>query len=384
MIFDFLQPIDAGLLEFIEAGSAQALGHKVVFHTEGEFPELKGVAIAIIGVLENRGAADKKEHHIHLNYVRKEFYSLYPGNWHKPVVDLGNIPAGESQQDTYFALKSIAEELIKQNILPVVIGGSQDLSYALYRAYDKLEQMVNFAAIDSRFDFGSQEDELSASSYLTRMIVDEPNNLFNYSNLGYQTYYNSQEEIDLVEKLYFDAFRLGEVCGNPTIAEPVFRDADIVSVDLSAVKSSDSGNIVKFIPNGFDGKEICTLARYAGISDKVTSFGIFNHDDTRQEAPLIAQIMWYFIEGVHYRSNEYPFGSKENYLKYIVPLEDEELIFYKSDKTDRWWIEVPFVSDFSNKLKRNTLLPCNYQDYLSATNSEYPERLWKAQRKNII
>lgn len=384
MIFDFLQPIDAGLLEFIEGGSPQALGHKVVFHTEGEFPELEGAAVAIIGVLENRGASDKKDHHIHLNYVRKEFYSLYPGNWHKAVVDLGNIPAGESQQDTYFALKSIAEELIKQNILPVVIGGSQDLSYALYRAYDRLEQMVNFVAIDSKFDFGSQEDEISATSYLTRMIVDEPNNLFNYSNLGYQTYYNSQEEIDLVEKLYFDAFRLGEVCGNPTIAEPVFRDADIVSVDLASVKSSDSGNIVKFIPNGFDGKEICTLARYAGISDKVTSFGIFNHDDTRQEAPLIAQIMWYFIEGVHYRSNEYPFGSKENYIKYIVPLEDEELIFYKSDKTDRWWIEVPFVSDFSNKLKRNTLLPCNYQDYLSACNSEYPERLWKAQRKNII
>jgi hypothetical protein len=35
----------------------------------------------------------------------------------------------------------------------------------------------------------------------------------------------------------------------------------------------------------------------------------------------------------------YPFGSKENYLKYIVPLEDEEH-FYKSDKTDRWWIEI--------------------------------------------
>ena len=384
MAFDFLQPLDAGLLEFIAGGSAQALGNKAVFHTEGNFPELESVKIAIIGVLENRGAGEKKEHHIHLNYIRKEFYSLFPGNWDKIIADLGNIPAGDTQQDTYFALKTIVEELVKSNIIPVVIGGSQDLSYAMYRAYDKLEQMVNFAAIDSRFDFGKQDDELSATSYLTRMIVDEPNNLFNYSNLGYQTYYNSQEEIDLVEKLYFDAYRLGEVCGNPAIAEPVFRDADIVSVDMTAVKSSDSGNIVKFIPNGFDGKEICTLARYAGISDKVSSFGIFNHDDSRQEAALIAQIVWYFIEGAHYRSNEYPFGSKDNYLKYIVPMEDEELIFYKSDRTERWWIEVPFVSGLSNKLKRNTLLPCNHEDYISACNNEYPERLWKAQRKNII
>lgn len=384
MVFDFLQPLDSALLEFISEGSAQALGHKTDFHADGRFPELENAKIAIIGVLDDRGSGNKREHHVHLNYIRKELYSLFPGNWDKPVVDLGNIPAGNSQQDTYFALRSIVEELVKNKILPVVIGGSQDLSYAMYRAYDKLEQMVNFVSIDGKFDFGKQDEELSAASYLTRMIVDEPNNLFNYSNLGYQTYYNSQEEIDLVEKLYFDAYRLGEVCGNPVIAEPVFRDADIVSVDMTAVKSSDSGNIVKFIPNGFDGKEICTLARYAGISDKVTAFGVFNHEDSRQEAALVAQIVWYFIEGVHYRSNEYPFGSKEHYIKYIVPTEDEELVFYKSDKTDRWWIEVPFVSNLSNKLKRNTLLPCNYQDYISACNNEYPERLWKAQRKNII
>ncbi|MNK01382.1 Formimidoylglutamase [compost metagenome] len=384
MVFDFLQPLETDLLEFIAEGSPQALGDKVSFHTSEQFPELENAVIAIVGVLDNRGANEKRDHHIRLNYIRKEFYSLYPGNWDKPIVDLGNIPAGDTQQDTYFALKSIAGELIKNGVIPIIIGGSQDLSYALYRSYDKLEQMVNFVAIDSKFDFGKQDEPLSAKSYLTRMIVDEPNNLFNYSNLGYQTYYNSQEEIDLVEKLYFDAYRLGEICNDSTISEPVFRDADIVCVDMTAVKSGDSGNIVKFIPNGFDGKEICTLARYAGISDKVSSFGIFNHDDSKQESALIAQVLWYFIEGTHYRSNEYPFGSKENYLKYIVPMEDEELIFYKSDKTDRWWIEVPFVSSLNNKLKKNTLLPCSYQDYLSACNNEFPERLWKAQRKNIL
>jgi len=371
------------MLDYIGSLSAQSLGRKGVFHTTEGFPDIDNTAIAIVGVLENRGAHDRKEH-IHLNYIRKELYSLFPGNWDKPIADLGNIPAGNTPQDTYYALKGIVEGLVKSKVVPIIIGGSQDLAYAMYRGYDRLEQMVNFVSIDSRFDFGKENEPLSAGSYVTRMIIDEPNNLFNYSNLGYQTYYNSQEEIDLVEKLYFDAYRLGEISNDPTITEPVFRDADIVCIDMAAVKSSDSGNIVKFIPNGFDGKEICTLARYAGISDKVTSFGVFNHDDTRQESALIAQIVWYFIEGVHYRSNEYPFGSREHYLKYIVPMEDAELIFYKSDRTERWWIEVPFVSSLNNKLKRNTLLPCSYQDYVSACNNEYPERLWKAQRKNII
>jgi hypothetical protein len=215
-------------------------------------------------------------------------------------------------------------------------------------------------------------------------VLDEPNNLFNYSNVGYQTYYNSQEEIDLIEKLFFDAYRLGDVSNTISIAEPVFRDADIVSLDLTSVKSSDSGNFTNFMPNGFNGKEICALSRYSGLSDKVSLFGIFNHNHSQQESALIAQIIWYFIEGFHYRSNEYPFGSKENYLKYIIPLDDEELIFYKSNKTDRWWIEIPFISSSNNKLKKTTLLPCSYEEYLGACNQQLPERWWKAQRKNIV
>lgn len=384
MGFDFLEPLDAEMQEFIDGLSGQALGRKVTFYTQGHFPDIEQISVAIIGVLENRGLDERKEH-VNLNHIRKQLYSLYPGNWERMIADLGNIAPGNDTSDTYYAVKSIVGELVKNKVIPIIIGGSQDLTYAVYRGYDQLEQMVNLVSVDSRFDFGKENENISAQSYLTKIIVDEPNNLFNYSNIGYQTYYNAQEEIDLIEKLYFDAYRLGEVCNNPAIAEPVFRDADLVSIDMTSVKSSDSGNFVNFIPNGFNGKEICTLARYAGISDKVTSFGIFNHNNSRQESVLIAQIIWYFIEGVHYRSNEYPFGSKEQYLRYIVPMEDEEeMVFYKSDRTERWWIEIPFISGGNNKLKRNTLLPCTYEDYLGACNNEHPERWWKAQRKNIM
>ena len=90
------------------------------------------------------------------------------------------------------------------------------------------------------------------------------------------------------------------------------------------------------------------------------------------------------MEGYHYRSNEYPFGSREHYLKYIVPLEEEELVFFKSDVTERWWIEIPHVGSVNNKLKRNTLLPCSHEDYLSAVKGDIPKRWWKAQRKSLL
>ena len=382
MVFDFLQPISTSVEEYIATLSNQTLGKKVVFHTQTDFPVLDNVAIAIITVNEFRGS-EKDNDDFSFDYFRKQFYSLFPGNWNASIVDLGTIEAGASIEDTYFVVKSLVAELIKKRIIPVVIGGSQDLTYPMYRAYDNLDQMVNLVSVDNQFDF-SKENKLDSESYLSKIIVEEPNNLFNFSNLGFQTYFNSQEEIDLIEKLYFEAYRLGEVSNNIAVAEPVFRDADLVSIDMHSVQSSYSGNFDVFNPNGFTGKEICALTRYAGISDKVTSFGIFNFNPNGNEVVLTAQMLWYFIEGFCFRSNEYPFGTKENYIKYIVPIEDEELIFYKSNKTERWWIEIPFLTNVNNKLKRNTLLPCTHEDYLAACEQEIPERWWKAQRRNIL
>ncbi len=382
MEFDFLSPVNSEIQAHLQNLSSQHLGRKVVFHTEKEFPDLEKIQIAIIGVLENRGDLLANAQ-VDLNPIRKDFYSLYPGNWHSSIADLGDILAGNDLKDTYFALEKVVESLLKKKIIPIIIGGSQDLTYPMYRAFDNLEQMVNLVAIDNKFDFGKHDEEINSNCYLSKIVVDEPNNLFNYSNLGYQTYFNSQEEADLIEKLFFEIYRLGDLSSNITISEPIFRDADIISLDLTSVKSCDSGNFVKFAPNGFNGKEICSLSRYAGLSDKVSLFGIFNHNSSTQESVLIAEIVWYFIEGIQYRANEFPFGSKDNYVKYIVTSEEEELVFYKSDKTERWWIEIQFFSNKDNKLERNTLFPCSHEDYLAACNQEIPERWWKAQRKNI-
>ena len=380
MAFDFLEPVPAVVIDFVKKLNMQSLGKKVVFHTKEDFPDLNTAKIAIIGVLDNRGNSNALT--VDLDFIRKEFYALFPGNWESSIIDLGDIPEGNTQEDTYYAVAKIVSELIKKQILPIIIGGSQDLTYAMYRGYDQLDQMVNLVAIDSKFDFGKEEVLNTSESFLSKIIINEPTNLFNYSNVGFQTYFNSQEEIDLIEKLYFDCFRLGEVSASPAIAEPVFRDCDLVSLDLTAVKSSDSGNFNIFTPNGFNGKEICALSRYAGLSDKVTSFGIFNQHNSKNESVLIAQIIWYFIEGYNYRSLESP--NQNTFLKYIVPIDDLELVFFKSPKTERWWIEIPFFSNVNNKLKKNTLLPCTHEDYLRACDQEIPDRWWKVQRKNLI
>lgn len=379
MTFEYLQPVSENIIKFTEGLSNQTLGKKVVMHTDTDYPNLENISLALICVNENRGA-DLDNDDYDFDNFRKTLYSLFPGNWNKGIADLGDILVGNETSDTYFVLKTICSELIKLKIIPLVVGGSQDLTYALYRAFDNLDQMVNLVAIDNKFDF-AKDDKLQSDSYLSRIIIEEPNNLYNFSSVGYQTYYTSQEEIDLIDKLFFDAYRLGEIVKNPAVVEPVFRDADIISLDLKSIKSADSGNNIEFHPNGFDGREICSLSRYAGISDKVSIFGIFNQFYSKNENHLIAQILWYFIEGFHFRTYEYPFEEKTNYNKYTVLADDEELVFFKSNRSERWWIEINYNS-IHNKTIKKSLLPCTHDDYLAACNAEIPERWWKAHKKS--
>ncbi|WP_416444539.1 formimidoylglutamase [Leeuwenhoekiella sp. A16] len=388
MPLENLLPVSDAVVAHAQLFHSQSLGSAIKVHSSKEgIPDLEGVNLAIIGVRENRGDIDLLEEHLDFSAIRRAFYQLFPGNWHTVIADLGDIDAGESITDTFFAVRQIAENLIKKDIIPVFLGGTQDLTHAIYRAFDNLDQMVNLVSVDSRFDLGDSSQPMTNKSYVGKVIVDQPYNLFNFSNLGYQTYFNSQEEIDLMDKLFFDAYRLGAVTNDISIVEPVMRDADIVSFDLGAVQSSSLGFMHHSKPNGFNGREACAISRYAGISDRVSVFGIFEYALTKQTeagAALIAEIIWYFIEGVNYRANEEIGDRRKEFLHYAVPVEDEVLSFYKSNKTERWWIEIPFLQGLNNKLKRHTLLPCTYQDYLNACNQEIPERWYKARRKNEV
>ncbi|MEP5338103.1 MAG: formimidoylglutamase [Algibacter sp.] len=388
MNFNFLSPVPDSVLAHNELLSSQALGRKFRIHSiQNGVPDLDGVQIAVLGVLENRNDVDYIGEEFQLDEIRKSLYALYPGSWNTVIADLGDINKGETVSDTYFALRETIEILVKKKIIPIILGGTQDLTYANYRAYDDLIPMVNIVNVDCKFDLGDSAKPIKSNSFVGKIILDEPYNLFSYANIGYQTYFNSQEEIDLMEKLFFETYRLGKVSNDIKIVEPVLRDANIVSLDLKSVKGAEVSLKQKFSPNGLDGKEICAISRYAGISNKVSSFGIYEYKlskDDEISSMLISQIIWYFIEGVNYRVKDDDFSDENSYQKYITLVEAEELVFYKSVKTGRWWIEIPFLSEVNNKLKRHTLLPCMHQDYVDACNNKVPDRWYKALQRNSI
>lgn len=100
--------------------------------------------------------------------------------------------------------------------------------------------------------------------HVQKMLMHQPNYLFNYSHLAYQTYLVNPQAIATLEKLYFEAHRIGALRHDIKEMEPVIRQADIMSFDLSAIKSSDFPATAQAQPFGLTGKK---LANYAGMPE---------------------------------------------------------------------------------------------------------------------
>lgn len=387
-MLEYLRPVSKAVCAHREVLPLGVLGKQICQHlSEDEFPDISAFKFALLGVPEHRRDEDYMGEAIDFDAVRMAFYGLYPGNWDWSMVDLGDIIPGSSIEDTDFALREVLNELLKMGVMPIVLGGSQDLLYAHYRAFDGVQDMINVVNIDHRFDLGDHQKPMSNKAYVGKMVVDKPYNLMNYAVLGYQSYLNPPQEIALMDKLHFEAYRLGNLIKDITIAEPFMRQAQLVALDVSSVKSSAMSFRYHKSPNGFDSREICALSRYAGISNGVKSFGIYELKsfEKYESAPnLVAQILWYFIEGVSFRVNEGDLMNPDNFTIYSVPVDDMVLVFKKSKRSGRWWMELPNNNTLNNNISSIALLPCTYEDYLSATEQNIPERWLKARLRNKV
>ena len=382
-MLEFLKPIESTLQVELAYLKPNCLGKQITIHTSQDgFPDLQNVKIAIVGVNEDipEGETDAK---LSFDALRLSFYSLFPGNWNLPIADLGNISSGHSRSDTLFAVQKVVEELLQADIIPILLGGGQDIAYAQYRGYTYLNKMLHFVNIDNQFDIGDIDAPISNHSYVGKMVSVEPYRLFNYTVLGYQSCYNSADEIALLDKLLFDSNRLGNVTSDITKVEPYLRNADLVSLDVRSIQAAHVQNLHHH-PNGFESREICAITRYAGLSNSCKSFSITEMhglDDNLQAAMLIAQCIWYFIEGVNFRIDDEDFNDEKFYNNYQVPIEDTILHFKKSLKSGRWWIKLPKSLHLDNKTESIALLPCSYDDYVAACDQIIPDVWYKAQQK---
>ena len=346
------------------------------------------IKVALLGICESRGSLGNQGTENAPDAIRKYLYPLYLRGFRSgELCDLGNIHSGADLEDTQYAVKQVTTALLERGITVLLIGGAHHMAYAAYTGYERRETAVNVACIDHKINIGEFREAQTSSNFLGKLILHEPNYLFNYSHIGYQTYLVNPEYTDLLSKLFFDAYRLGQVRSQLISMEPVLRSSDFLSVDFGAVRAADGGACSDTSPNGFAADEICQLMYYAGSGNKLSMCGLFEYnpemDGNGQSGMLCAQMIWCFLDGFAQRKSDFPFTEKHNYVKYNVTVSDikSEIVFYKSLISDRWWMDVPYPSRGSNQHIRHHLVPCSYDDYLTAGRNELPDRWWQTWQK---
>jgi len=370
-LVDFLEPVNTALLSDDEGYKDGQIGSAIAVFEEG-FPDLDAAQLVLVGCVEQRGAG-KRGACGAADAIRKALYGLYW--WHRDVqvADIGNVKAGGSPADSQAALKLVVRELLSIGKRVLVLGGSHDMTLALYGAFAAEEKPVEAVGIDAVVDIHVDAPH-KADNFLMDMLTGEPNYLTHYSHLGFQSYFVHPRMLETMDKLRFDCFRVGAVKEHMEEMEPVIRNSHLLTFDISAIAHAYAPATTRS-PNGLNGEEACTLMQYAGMSSNLQCLGIFGFDATRDRDGLtamqVSHMLWYLIDGCSRGNREVALTDREQFNEFHTMFAEVDTVFLQSKKTVRWWMQLP----------DQQFIACSYRDYQQASNNDIPERWLRAQER---
>lgn len=360
MLDNWLSPVNLSALSLPDL-DADHLGSQLHLHTETHFPDLNGVQIALVCLNEKEGIA-----------LRKALYTMSFPFEGLHIADLGTI-----RKCTAEFIMPVLIELHESNILPIIVGTDPALMQIQYKGLQHELQHINMVALDEYIRL-SVPTENKQPDLFNEIVFQKKSKLFHLGIIGCQTHFTLPATYRLMDELHFDYIRLGTARANLSEVEPIIRDADLLGCQVGALKQSEAPGQENASPSGFNVEEICQLCRYGGMSEKVKSFGIFGYkaslDRKAQTANVLAQMIWYFLDGLSHRKGDFPI-STEGLTEYIVEVKslDFTVTFWKSQRSGRWWLQVPVKT--SKQQQRHRLIPCSYNDYKLASQGELPDRL---------
>ncbi|NQU86407.1 MAG: formimidoylglutamase [Mariniphaga sp.] len=329
------------------------------------------VQIAIIGIADeintfNKGTSAAP------NKIRNFLYTLFNINQKLNIIDLGNLKKGAGKSDMYFAISDVIDYLNDLKITTIILGGGQDIGLGVTRAF-KYNKFFQMSTVDPQIDLKKGRETYNSSNYITRILKDSPN-IFNINFIGYQSYFVPQNVFDIVRRKQLSTMRLGQLREDISEIEPILRDSHFLSFDISSVRYQDAPGYYNGSPNGIYSEEACQISRYAGISNNIRVFGLFEvnpkMDKDNQTLKLAAQIIWYFLDGYSIRSYVNPGNDKSELIEYNVELEElnTPLVFYHHALTNRWWMQLEGIDN------KRVFIACTESDYKMAANKEIPPK----------
>ncbi len=335
----------------------------------GDGIELDNVSVAFIAIEQGGNKLS--------NTLRRHLYHYRNTHTFESFADLGDYTLPKKIEQSHVdEIGFILSELIEKGIAVITYCNVTDfVPKAIDKAFEYLK--MSYSAIECNINIASSIDfgDLEAKNWLSHLLKNDKSYLHHYALLGYQSNHVANDQVDFLQKMGFEYERLGVLKSGIRYAEPYLRMGNFLQFDLNALKTSYTGMAHNY-PNGLNGEEACAVLKYAGANNEMRAVNLVSTDWGINEigAEQFAQMIWYFMEGAQIGFEENPLSDESNYTKYLTHFEkpQENIIFYKSKRSNKWWIYLPVNHEKYPKYKY--LIPCDYSDYEMATNGEIPYR----------
>ncbi|WP_419869607.1 formimidoylglutamase [Chryseobacterium sp. CT-SW4] len=328
---------------------------------------IKEGSIVLLFVSDYRGVGGDAEMQ-DFTGVRKEFYKLSQLDFEVPVIDLGDLVSGKTVEDSHYILQEVLSACHYKNAVPVIIGGSNDFAFSLFSALNFHQKNINYTQISNIISL-KQGESINEQTFLSKILGSKNFSIKNYHHLGYQKHLNETDSIKLIKEVQFDIVRLAEMMNSTEKTEPFFRKADLVTVNCDAVESFNDPFSMNPQVNGLNKREICAYMKEIGLSDNLQSVGIFNYNiysDNQLNHQLLAQMLWYLIEGINIQRSH---PKERHYEMFYVLIDDTEYAFRRDVFSNLWF--------FGKDENIENCIPCSRKDFDEAKKGWLNPRLMK-------
>lgn len=331
--------------------------------------EIPEDGIVLVFCSDYRGVKNGNAEILDFKVIRKELYKLSKLDFEVPICDLGDLISGKSHQDSHYILQEILSMCHYKNAIPVIIGGSNDLAFSLFSALNFHQKNINYTQISNIISLSNEGEEITEKNFLSKILSSKTFSIKNYHHLGYQKHLNELDSVKLMKEVEFDVVRLAEMMNSTEKTEPFFRRADLVTLNCDAVESFGENFSINPQVNGLNKREICAFMKEIGLGENLKSVGIFNYNFETENPlnnQLLAQMIWYLIEGINIQKSH----PKERQHETFWVMIDEEKYAFKRDTFSGLWY-------FGEDEKAENLVPCSRLDYDEAKRGFLDKRFLK-------
>lgn len=250
--------------------------------------------------------------------IKQEFFKLIKNRKKVKsvsIIDCGMVvPTSKNPKKTHEKVAKVVKKIIKNNVIPIVIGGGHDISFGSGKAISQSYKKIGQINIDAHYDVRPVVNgKITSGTPFRRLIEKEFLNAKNFVELGVHSPKNLKEHCQYVIQKKGTLIKLNSI-NKVGIEKALNRAFSIASRNTNAIMFDiDIDGVQKrFAPGcsapcviGFTKKQILKAAYIAGKNKNVQLFNLMEvspvHDVNNKTVKLGAELILEFAKGLSER-----------------------------------------------------------------------------------